>query len=895
MRRPELIDNHWGRLQPETTGPLSVPLAVGVYPVRVQYQEEGGGNRLELVARTAPIVRVAYVVPDNRGPQPGAEAAVQEFVPRMQAWYAEQMDRFGFGPKTFDYETEADGITPRVHTVHVGVTDEYLRQDIWGHTLSAAATAGISIWSRGEIWLVFPESHLQLPDGSVIGGAALGAGYGSGDGGGVAMLGSDALFRLTDARLTDDTPYAGEAVPEIGPYPLVQDVSFPWFEYSTFSSIASSIQGALAHELGHAFGLPHDFRNDSNFRGTLMGNGLRGFRGAMYPERYPSDDMRLSYGAALSLNVSAYFNPRADAMDSSGTDLVIRTGGEVAPVDGLLHIDFTAADEDGLAAALLQRGGDTIGEMPLSGASVDAVFATPYYTPGTEGSYSIAVFDAFGNRHQVSFSVTASQGYNRAPEPSFTVFHSRSTVGQPITLDASPSFDADDPAASLLVEWDLDGDGAFDTPPTTLKTYTFIPAEPGTRMVTARITDPDGAQAVATPLALRIEPVSDGVPLIRLSKDEGYGRIVQRGVFLEEGKTYVFSCRVRGAFRAGLHDHLAEVFAFGDEPVYSEPQYTTSGGWTTVRRAFTPTVTRQYDLGLATWATSVFEATDFELRESPGGANLLRNGDLAFGLQDWESDGGRIELVHVSAEADWMPAAGQLVAYQRFDGQTEMLRAYQGREVMLLVPDDAVFQADPAVVRKILHRLDESWDYFRRTTGQQPGTSGNPVSWGGQTHLIGLPTLAVVEESCGAGCGSVGSTGIEIGQAFWEKTYNNAVAGGETRGVFEYEMGRNFWFFGHLFESAEVPTYHLGTAFATIYGYQAGVAAGSTEQPGNELVDWVQTYRDGFTSYLAAPDWSLIRDGGITGERIHGGLWLSSGRTVRPELARAVLSPRLAA
>ena len=207
--------------------------------------------------------------------------------------------------------------------------------------------------------------------------------------------------------------------------------------------------------------------------------------------------------------------------------------------------------------------------MPLSGARVDAEFATPYYTPGTEGSYSIAVFDAFGNRHQVSFSVTASQGYNRMPEPSFTVFHSHSTVGQPITLDASPSFDADDPAASLLVEWDLDGDGAFDTPPTTQKTYTFIPAEPGTRMVTARITDPDGAQAVATPLALRIDPVSDGVPLIRLSKDQGYGRIVQRGVFLEAGTTYVFSCRVRGAFRAGLHDHIAELLAYRNEPIDS--------------------------------------------------------------------------------------------------------------------------------------------------------------------------------------------------------------------------------------------------------------------------------------------------------------------------------------
>ena len=128
------------------------------------------------------------------------------------------------------------------------------------------------------------------------------------------------------------------------------------------------------------------------------------------------------------------------------------------------------------------------------------------------------------------------QGFNGALRPSILAYPSHS-AGQPVVLDASLSMDPDDPAASLLVEWDLDGDGVFDTPPTTEKTYSFFPDQPGTRTVTRRITDPDGAQAVASPLALRIHSVSgggaDGEPLIRLSKDQGYGRIVQRDIPLE--------------------------------------------------------------------------------------------------------------------------------------------------------------------------------------------------------------------------------------------------------------------------------------------------------------------------------------------------------------------------
>jgi hypothetical protein len=499
----ELVNNHWGTPQATTTGDPSTPLDPGVYSIRIQYEEEFFGNVMQLVALPPPQVRVAYVVPSNRVPQVAGVDALEAFLPRMKQWYAEQMDRLGFGAQTFRYETTSDGFTPLVHVVHVGVTDDFLREDVWGHTQDAAAASGVPLWSEGEIWLLVPESHIQDPDGSIRGGVALGAGFGSGRGAGVAMLGADSLFRLTADQLWNDQAYAGVIQPELGPLPLVQDVSFPWFEGQTFSSVASSIQGALVHEVSHAFGLGHDFRNDGNYHGNLMGNGLRGLRGAIHPELYPQDDMRLSYAAALALSVSPYFNDITGS-DSELPAVSITTSGAVDLVDGLLEIEFAASDDQQLAVALLRRNGDTVGEMVLTGQSTATSFATPSYEPGQSETFEVSVYDTSGNRRNETVQITVTPGQNRAPQPLVKALHSQAIAGQAVTLDATSSNDPDHDNAMLQVEWDLDGDGIFDTPPTNTKTFTTVFAEPGVRLVSARLTDPSGAQSVSTPVALRI-------------------------------------------------------------------------------------------------------------------------------------------------------------------------------------------------------------------------------------------------------------------------------------------------------------------------------------------------------------------------------------------------------
>ena len=44
---------------------------------------------------------------------------------------------------------------------------------------------------------------------------------------------------------------------------------------------------AVVALVGHGLGLGHDFRNDLNAHGNMMGNGCRRIRGNLFPDRYP--------------------------------------------------------------------------------------------------------------------------------------------------------------------------------------------------------------------------------------------------------------------------------------------------------------------------------------------------------------------------------------------------------------------------------------------------------------------------------------------------------------------------------------------------------------------------------------------------------------------------------
>jgi hypothetical protein len=291
----------------------------------------------------------------------------------------------------------------------------------------------------------------------------------------------------------------------------------------------------MAHELGHAFGLAHDFRNDNNFDGNLMGNGLRGWRGPAYPELYPNDDVQLSYAAALALNSSRYFNADQAAADEVRPALFVSTSGSVALTEGKLQIDFLAIDASGLSAALLLRNGEVIGEMPLDGTALNTSFQTPYFTSNQSDTFAVKVYDAYGNMQSNTVTITPQGGVNVAPQPFLSLSKSIVSPGESISLSAANTFDPNHSSARLLYEWDLTGDGVFTSPSSKNNLLTSFETA-GTRLVSVRVTDPAGAWAVSAPLAIRVvpEPSTFALACVGAVVALTYARRRRRGEVLDE-------------------------------------------------------------------------------------------------------------------------------------------------------------------------------------------------------------------------------------------------------------------------------------------------------------------------------------------------------------------------
>jgi hypothetical protein len=156
-----------------------------------------------------------------------------------------------------------------------------------------------------------------------------------------------------------------------------------------------------------------------------------------------------------------------------------------------------------LSAAILVRDGDVVGQMPLSGNSVNETFRTSYYAPGQADEFEVRLYDRQGNRQTQSVTLTPIAAGNRAPRPSISVDHSIVRIGQSFVLEAAASSDPDN-SGGLRVEWDLDGDGVFDTSPSPTLNFITSFTTPGTRHVTARLTDALGASTFSAPIALRV-------------------------------------------------------------------------------------------------------------------------------------------------------------------------------------------------------------------------------------------------------------------------------------------------------------------------------------------------------------------------------------------------------
>jgi len=398
-------------------------------------------------------VRVAYVIPSDREPQAQYQEKAAVLLTRIQSFYADQMERNGFGRATFSVEATADG-RPDVHLIHSPMTaavfadigdTKYAVGKYWEHAVQSVIDGGFAPDAQGEVWLCFVEAQTQLANGSVHNDTSQGIGrFGNGfalcSGLELAMGGNPDLIR-------EHRHYGGLVIPDIGPHPLVSHVSFATSQGDDVSSLAADYIGAAAHELGHAFLLQHCFINDTTDCGNLMGGGSRGWRGYFMPDRFPSEETRLDRPSALMLHLSPFFTkPSQLVAYSPPPKVTIQTPpGPIQLDHGMFRLEFSASEPDGpgIAMATLENGlgSDSVGvvaweEFDGRSKEVRGHIETNVINPGREDTWRLTVMDASGNLSYQTIKLTAPRT-GIGPSPLLSVAHSFVGVGENVVFKGS--------------------------------------------------------------------------------------------------------------------------------------------------------------------------------------------------------------------------------------------------------------------------------------------------------------------------------------------------------------------------------------------------------------------------------------------------------------------------
>jgi serralysin len=176
------------------------------------------------------------------------------------------------------------------------------------------------------------------------------------------------------------------------------------------------------------------------------------------------------------------------------------------------------------------------------------------------------------------------------------------------------------------------------------------------------------------------------------------------------------------------------------------------------------------------------------------------------------------------------------VGYKPFGGAPPLqLRPYVGRNVALLL--NPARATERTVTDRVVAAIDRAWDWYRTFFGSAPVNN--------RIHA-GKSTIAELEGSCGAGCGLIGSTGIEIATPTMTRLLVEANQDRYNQAVF-YELGRNF-FFCTAALGAMAPFANGGvfvTGFAHIHRFYSMDAAGLTGAPWDDNLDF-----DGFRYFI---------------------------------------------
>ena len=295
-------------------------------------------------------VRLIYFLPNDRPFRAELIQWIKDNVNTIQTFYAEQMQKHGHGDKTFSVETDSQGefIVHRVNAQH---SDSHYLDDSGNVSYSVNEEVFKTFDPANNLYLIFIDHRIDTR-----GFVATGSG---GRNGGTAHL------------------------------PVQSDWTL------------------VAHELGHAFGLQHDFRNGD----YIMSYG-------------PRNDHQLSACSAEFLAAHPYFNPDTEDKETRKTKIKLMSPRTYSANSRSIPIRLRLNDSDGLHQVILHvapsydrttvkayrgLGGkknaivrfDYDGVIPSahdSPYSRDTNLLNPHVHP-----ISVAAVDIFGNVHSESF------------------------------------------------------------------------------------------------------------------------------------------------------------------------------------------------------------------------------------------------------------------------------------------------------------------------------------------------------------------------------------------------------------------------------------------------------------------------------------------------------------
>jgi hypothetical protein len=97
---------------------------------------------------------------------------------------------------------------------------------------------------------------------------------------------------------------------------------------------------------------------------------------------------------------------------------------------------------------------------------------------------------------------------------------------------------------------------------------------------------------------------------------------------------------------------------------------------------------------------------------------------------------------------------------------------------------------DPEVMGRIVFAFDKAYDSYKEITGYTPSILRQ------YKNLLVITEMSADEVGCGAGCGYLGATGIELQSGLFNRLYNGVKLHDQYEQAPFYELGRNFWNYG---------------------------------------------------------------------------------------------------